>query len=314
MCIGVAYIAIQVGDADLSTQRASIRSKETHRVSLAPRVNLGRGALYILLVVLAIATVGPFLYAFFASFKSLDELLGAGATLLPREWVFDNYRNAWIEGGFSQYLLNSVLVSAMVVVYDTMAATACGYALARMAFRGKRLLEILMATTIFIGVGTATLFPRFLIAQSLGLANLVGIALVQLSGMMVIHTFLIKTFSQSIDVDVEEASRIDGCGPLRTYAYIVFPLLRPIVATTIILAFQASWNSFQIPLVFTLARPDLRTLPVGVYALQSAAGEAIGSYDLMMAGAMITLIPVIGLFVLLQRYYIKGLTEGALSG
>ncbi|MFT4122412.1 MAG: carbohydrate ABC transporter permease [Microbacteriaceae bacterium] len=265
------------------------------------------------LTVVGVAVLFPFVYAFFASLKPLPEMLASGARLLPQEWTLDNYFRAWEQAGFSQYFQNSLIVVVGVTTLDIVIASLLGYLLGRNLMPFGRAIQAVMAATLFVGLGTATLFPRYVIASALGIDNLVGVVLVEVSGLTVIHVFLARAFVSTLPVELEDAARVDGNGLIGTYRHIVLPLMRPILFTVGILAFEASWNSFQIPYVFTLASPELRTLVVGVFALRSTEDGA-QAYDLMLAGAMLIIIPVTVVFLLFQKRFIAGMTEGSVKG
>ncbi|GAA1328351.1 carbohydrate ABC transporter permease [Streptomyces sanglieri] len=268
---------------------------------------------YLFLTAVAITTLVPLVYAFFASFKPSAEILTSGSQLFPTTWTLDNYVRAWEKGGFSQYLLNSVVVAAGVVGIDIFASSMLGYLLARRAVPFHRAIFSVMSFTLFVGVGTATLYPRLEIAQILGVDNLLGVILVELSGIGVIHVFLIRAFCESLPIELEEAGRLDGLGLFGVYSRLALPLMRPILATTGVLAFQEAWNNFQIPYVFTISDQELRTLVVGVFALRSTS-EGTQAYDLMLAGAMLIVVPIVILFFAFQRFFIQGMTEGSVKG
>jgi ABC-type glycerol-3-phosphate transport system permease component len=271
-------------------------------------------ATYAVLVVVAVLTLLPLAYAFFASFKSIDELLKSGARLLPKVWDLGGYRDALAVADFGTYLVNSIIVVVGVVLFDAIAASMLGYVMARRVVPGIAAYQGLLGVTLFVGVGTATLYPRYLIADSLGLNGLLGIVLVEISSISVIHSFLVMSFVSSLPAEIEEAARVDGCGLFGSYRRIALPLMRPVLATTTVLAFQHGWNNFEIPFVFTLARPNLRTLVIGVYELRVSGDSDILPYNLMLAGAMLILVPIVVVFLLLQRYFVRGLAEGALKG
>lgn len=270
--------------------------------------------LYLVLGGVAAATLLPLVYGLLSSVKPLPEILSSTGTLLPRHWQWSNYPTAWTRGQFSLYFLNSVVVTLGVVVLDTLAASMCGYVLARMRLPGQRLLEAVFMATLFIGVTTAMLYPQYEIARRLGMANLSGMVFVELAGVLIIHTYLVKAFVSGLSPEIEEAARLDGCGFFGLWWRVAFPLMRPILATTVIMAFEVSWNNYQVPLAFSLAAPELRTLVVGVAALQYDAVEGISSYDVILAGANLALIPIVVVFLALQRYFVRGWTEGALKG
>jgi ABC-type glycerol-3-phosphate transport system permease component len=287
--------------------------QQRKRHPLALRRVLMRALTYFFLLIAVGITLLPLLYAFFASFKPLGEMLAGGAELLPHTWNLQNYRDAWRLANFARYFGNSVLVTAAVVLLDLFTSSMCGYVLARQRTALTRLIQGLFGVTLFLGVGTATLYPRFFLALQLGMLNLSGVVVVELAGITVVHTLLIQAYCQSLDAELYDAARLDGCGFFGIYWHIALPLMQPIIATTAILAFQAAWNSFQVPLVFTLSNPDLRTLTVGVYALKISS-EGATSWNIMLAGAMLAVLPTIVVFFFLQKYFIRGVTQGALKG
>lgn len=282
------------------------------RAKSRPRV--GRVALHLVLALLAALLMTPLVFGVLASVSPLEQLLDSGRQLLPEQWQWSTYVDAWRRANFSRYFLNSLAVTGGVVVLDTLASSMTGYVLARRAMRGQRLLEGVYLGTLFIGLTTAMLYPQYQIASKLGLANLLGMSLVELAGVMVVHIFLIKAFVSGLGTELEDAARVDGCGFFGTYWRICLPLMKPILATTVILGFQASWNNYQVPLAFSLSQPDLRTLVVGVSALQYDAANGIAAYNTVLAGANMALIPIVVVFILLQRLFVRGWTEGAIKG
>jgi ABC-type glycerol-3-phosphate transport system permease component len=278
------------------------------------RPRIARVVLHLILALLAALLMTPLVFAVLASVSPLEQLLDSGRQLLPEQWQWSTYVDAWSRANFSRYFLNSLAVTGGVVVLDTLASSMTGYVLARRAMRGQRMLEGVYLGTLFIGLTTAMLYPQYQIASKLGLANLLGMSLVELAGVMVVHIFLIKAFVSGLSTELEDAARVDGCGFFGTYWRISLPLMKPILATTVILGFQASWNNYQVPLAFSLSQPDLRTLVVGVSALQYDAANGIAAYNTVLAGANMALIPIVVVFILLQRLFVRGWTEGAIKG
>lgn len=278
------------------------------------RLSVGRVAIVVALTALAVLVLLPLIYALAASFKPLDELMSQGDRLLPSTWRPENYRDAWEQAQFARGLRNSIIITGSAVVAGVLAASMCGYVLARRLLWGQRFWESALVAAIFLGAGTPTLYPRFVIAQKLNLLNLVGITIVELAEIVLLTTFLVYGFCVSMGTEVEDAARLDGCGLFRTYFYIAMPMMRPILTTITVLTFQWSWNAFQTPLAFTLPRPELRTITVSVFALKTTSGEAVGNYPVLMAGAMLALIPIVLVYIIAHRYFMDGLTEGATKG
>ncbi|SDU68426.1 carbohydrate ABC transporter permease [Jiangella alkaliphila] len=275
---------------------------------------LRRVVLAVLLIGLAVVMLTPLVFGFLASVSPLRQIVSSDPGLLPDSWDWSNYADAWTRADFARYFLNSVVVTLVVVVVDTLASSMTGYVLARKHLPGQRFLEIVFMLTLFIGLTTAMLYPQYQIARSLGIANLLGVSMVEYAGIMIIHVYLIKAFVQGMGIEVEDAARVDGCGFFGTYRRIALPLMTPILVTTVVLGVQASWNNYQVPLVFSLAEADLRTLIVGVSALQYDAVEGMSAYNTVLAGATMALVPIIVVFVVLQRFFVRGWTEGAVKG
>jgi raffinose/stachyose/melibiose transport system permease protein len=189
---------------------------------------------------------------------------------------------------------------AIVVVTTGM----MGYVLGRYSFRGKRPIVALFVATIFIPEGY-TIVPVFELINFLRLNNsLAGVILAESGGAHVLYILLFAGFFSQLPKELEEAAIVDGAGFLRIFWQIMLPLAKPVIATTVILQFMASWNSFFLPLVLTLSRPELRTLGVGMFAFQ---GEYFSDWSGMAAAATISLVPIIAVFLLLQRYFIEGI-------
>lgn len=301
------------GAAGSATTKNVVRQRRTDRKS-ARRRTLSHALLLAGLVLLAVLMMMPIAFSLLASVTPLEQLLRSSVQIIPESWQWSNYPEAWTRGNFGRYFVNSVIITAGVVLLDTVASSMTAYVLARRQMPGQRALEGLYMTTLFIGLTTAVLYPQYQIAQNLGLDNLMGMTLVELASVMVVHILLMKGFLQGQGEEIEDAARIDGCGFFGIYRRIVLPLMTPIIATTVILGFQASWNNYQVPLTFSLSAPELRTLVVGVNALQYDAVEGLANYNTVLAGANIALIPIVVVFVFLQRYFVRGWTEGAVKG
>lgn len=246
----------------------------------------------------------PFLWALGSSLKSTDEFFGGGLNPLPSQVLWSNYAHAWEQASFGQYFLNTLLVTVGSVVVTLIVTSMAGYVLARTRFPGRGLLLGLVAATLFLPHGY-TIIPIFDIIQWLGLLNsLWAIIIVQAAGGIVFGTFLFMGYFQAIEPELEDAAKVDGAGFNQIFARIMLPLSGPMMATVGLFTCIAAWNSFFIPLVFTLARPELRTLSVGMYAF---IGENSTEWTLLCAASIITVVPIIVVFLMLQRFFVNGL-------
>lgn len=246
----------------------------------------------------------PFIWALGSSLKSTDEFFGGGLNPMPSQVMWSNYAQAWQQASFGQYFVNTLLITLGSVVVTLAATAMAGYVLARTRFPGRGLLLGLVAATMFLPHGY-TIIPIFDIIARLGLLNsLWSIIIVQASGGVVFGTFLFMGYFQTIEPELEDAAKVDGAGFNQIFVRIMLPLSGPMMATVGLFTCISAWNSFFIPLVFTLARPELRTLSVGMYAF---IGENSTDWTLLCAASIITLVPIIILFLMLQRFFVNGL-------
>lgn len=273
---------------------------------------LGWIALYTFLGIVVVVTVFPVLYTLLGAFKSNAEIT-LGGTILPRRWIFDNYVQAWHQSNFARYTLNSVYTAFFTTVGSLLISSAAGYCIARREFPGKRLLVGAYLATMFISIGAVTLRPLYLLMVNLGLHNsLWGVILVQ-TGAQGTNIFLVSRFVKSVPKELDEAATIDGCGFFRIYWNIVLPLIKPILGVVGLFSFRMSWNDYILPAIFTMNRPDLRTLTVGVVSLKYGETAAT-QWNLMLAGASLSIIPMLIIYLMANRTFLSGLTEGAVKG
>jgi raffinose/stachyose/melibiose transport system permease protein len=180
----------------------------------------------------------------------------------------------------------------------------------RKSFRGKNVVFVLLVASMFVPMEFA-IIPIFDLIKQLGLMNsLLGVILAEAGGNHIIFILLFATFFRQIPNELEEASIMDGSGFFRTFAQIMLPLSKPVVGSIMIMQFIWSWNSFMLPLILTLSKPDLRPLAVGLYALQ---GENVVDWTGIAAGGTIAILPIVVIFLLLQRFFVDGVA-GAVKG
>ncbi len=268
---------------------------------------------YILVFALAALIIFPVFYTIMASFKSNQELLTAGTDILPREWVFDNYIDAWTLANFDTYLFNSIIMAACIVTGVIINCTIGGYVFSRGEFRGKKFLWSVFTMNMLFSLGSMTLLPQYQISHTIGLTGLSGVIIVRIFSINVANLMIMKGFVDSIPRELDEAARIDGCTFFQTYYKIIFPLLKPIIATVGLLSFKAAWNDYLLPMVFTISHKEQTPLVVGIMQLK-ASGEGATSWNLMLAGSVLSIAPMLIIYLFLRRYFISGLTSGAIKG
>lgn len=270
----------------------------------------GRSIVYVLLSVVALIWIYPFIWMITASLKTQDEFFASGLSLIPKSLNFENYVRAWNNANFGVYFKSSIIVTVSVVVIVLLATSAAGYVMGRYAFVGKKLIMGIFMASITIPL-VFTVIPIYELLKEMGLEqNLLGLILAEAGGGHVIFLMLFSSFYGGIPKELEEAATIDGSGFLKTYSSIMFPLAKPIMATVVIMQFIWTWNSFLLPLIVTLSRPELRTLAVGLYALR---GENVVDWTGIAAGACIAVLPIILIFICLQRYFVDGVAGAVKS-
>lgn len=271
---------------------------------------VGKIVVYAFLAVAAFLWVYPFLWMVSASFKTQNEFFASGLNLIPQSFSFDNFVRAWNNANFGVYFKNSIIVTFSVVVIVLLSTSLAGYVLGRYMFIGKSLImKIFMASITIPLVFTA--IPIYELLKNIGMSqNLLGLILAESGGGHVIFLMLFSSFYSSIPNEMEEAATIDGAGFVQTYAKVMFPLAKPIMVTVVIMQFIWTWNSFLLPLIITLNNPSLRTLAVGLYALR---GENVVDWTGIAAGASIAILPVICIFIALQKYFVDGIAGAVKS-
>lgn len=250
----------------------------------------------------------PLLWMLSVSFMQPGEASNLPPPLLPSRATFENYRQLFAYAGMSRYLLNSMAVAAGVTLLSLAFNVTAGYAFAKLQFAGReRIFQALIGALVI--PSQVAMLPLFLIMKQLHLVNTyAGVMVPMLAG--VFGIFLVRQYALSMPDELLEAARMDGAGELYIFVRIVLPLLKPIVVTLAIFTFLASWNDFMWPLI-VLTGQEHYTLPVALAAL---AREHAQDSELMMAGSVVTILPVLLLFLALQRYYVEGMLLGSVKG
>jgi ABC-type glycerol-3-phosphate transport system permease component len=252
----------------------------------------------------------PFLWTLGSSLKSETSFFASGLSVIPHQLEWANYVNAWNQASFGQYFFNTIVTTCLTVLFTLVLTSMAGYVLARYAFPGKKVVVVLIGISLFLPHGY-TIIPVFDIIQRMGLLDtLWSIILVQTAGGMVFNTFLFMGYFATVDREIEEAALVDGASFNQIFWNIMLPLAGPMLATVALFTFIMTWNNFFIPLVFTLGNPDLRTLAVGMYAF---IGQNSTHWTYLCAGSVITLAPIMLVFVVLQRYFINGIAGAVKS-
>jgi multiple sugar transport system permease protein len=261
-----------------------------------------------LLVAAAAFALLPLAWMVSVSFMRPGEADSFPPPLIPSAPTLAAYRSLFAQHGMGRYFANSLFLASAATALSLTFNVAAGYAFAKLRFAGRdRVFQLLLVALVI--PGQVAMIPLFLMLQKIGLVNNFGGVLVPAAA-GVFGIFLVRQYALSIPDELLEAARVDGAGEVRIFRSIVLPALLPIMATLATFTFLATWNDFMWPLI-VLSDERLYTLPV---ALASLSREHVQDAELMMAGAVVTVVPVLALFVVLQRYYIQGLLAGSVKG
>ncbi|WP_201305391.1 carbohydrate ABC transporter permease [Paenibacillus puerhi] len=288
---------------------------ERRRVLIQRTRLLGKTAsaivLWGFLLAVAFFTLFPVVMTVLGSLKTNQELT-AGATILPKVWQFGNYAEAWQQAKFSTYTWNSLFVSIAATVGTLIVASMAGYAVDRRLFPGRKLYIFLQASTMFISIGAVVLRPQFELMVKLHLnTSLWGVVLILISAHATTY-FILMGFFKSIPRDLDEAAMLDGCSFMGIYWRIILPLLGPGLGVSALFTFRAAWNEYILPLVFTMNNPKMQTLTVGLANLRYTNSAAMQT-QLMMAGACLSMLPILIVYVFANRSFMQ-VTAGSVKG
>ncbi len=264
--------------------------------------------LHVALVLLSLVTLAPLAWMVSASFMPTGEAAAFPPRLLPSAPTLEHYEALVTRLNLGRYALNSLLLATVVTLLSTLVNAAAGYAFAKFRFRGRdKLFRALLAALVV--PAQVAMLPLFLLLKELGAINTyAGVVIPGLAS--VFGIFLVRQFALGLPDDLLDAARVDGAGEGWLFFRIVLPLLRPVLVTLALFTFMGVWNDFMWPLI-VLTDDRLYTLPV---ALANLLGEHAQDPELMMAGAVLTVAPVLVMFLALQRYYVEGIMLGSVKG
>ncbi|MFD0681311.1 MULTISPECIES: carbohydrate ABC transporter permease [unclassified Paenibacillus] len=267
--------------------------------------------IWLFLLAVLIFTLFPVLITLLGSLKTNVEVT-AGGTFFPQQWKFSNYMEAWKQADFARFSWNSLFISTMTTVIALLISSMAGYVVNRRVFPGKQLYSMLQASTMFISIGAVVLRPQFELIVAMNLnSSLWGIILILLGSHAAVF-FMIIGFFNSIPRELDEAATMDGCSFYGVFFRIILPLLRPGLAVGALFQFRNAWNEYIIPLVFTMTNPKLQTLTVGLANLRYGYNAATQTH-LMMAGACISLMPILIVYIFANRSFMQ-VTAGSVKG
>jgi raffinose/stachyose/melibiose transport system permease protein len=262
---------------------------------------------YLLLGLFSLLALLPIVGIFVTALHEPRSLASFGE---PDGLHFDNFRRAWDEGNFGDYLRSSVIVTVTVVVVASALSILAGYAFGMMRFRGSQLLFYVLLLGLMVPL-EAMIVPLYYDLRDVGLTDTYwGLILPQIGVSVAFGTFWMRAFFRSVPRSVVEAARLDGSSSWSTLWRVILPFGRPAVLTMVVLVFMWTWNEFLLALVM-VSSEDLRTAPLGLAFFQ---GRNTTDFPLLAAGALIVATPVVVVYVFLQRHFIRGMLSGAVKG
>jgi len=261
-----------------------------------------------LLLFLGIAiTLAPFVWMISTSFKSSESVFSYPPQWIPQNPTLEQYRALFREVNFLQFFKNSVIVALAITLFSLFLNALGGFAFAKYRFPGREKIFALLLATLMVP-GQITMIPVFLMLKSVGLINSYW-GLIIPAGASAFGIFLMRQFITTIPNDLIESARIDGCSEFRIFWSIILPLCKPVLAALGIFTFMGSWNAFLWPLI-VMIKENMYTLPV---ALANLSGQYATKFGLLMAGAVVVVAPVLIVFILAQRYVIRGVAVTGLK-
>jgi raffinose/stachyose/melibiose transport system permease protein len=260
------------------------------------------------LILFALIAVYPILQMWFTALRPAKEVM-ANPFALPTAIHWENLTNAWVRGRFGDYIINSVIITVPTVIGVVVLSCLAGYGISRFRFPGRNL----MFYTMLLGLTVpfqSVMIPLYYQLLSMGLlGTYFAVILPGIAFGLPFGVFLMQSFFEDLPHELSDAGRVDGCSEFRIFKDIMLPLAKPAVSTLIVFQFMTSWNNFLMPLLF-LQDEDLRPIPLGLMFFQGAYTRDIG---LIAAGVAMATIPVILVYLIFQRQFVKGLTAGAVK-
>ncbi|MBI5929232.1 MAG: carbohydrate ABC transporter permease [Chloroflexi bacterium] len=271
---------------------------------------LGHGLSYLMLTLLALIMIVPFVWMFATSLKTREFILETPPRLIPDPASFDSYRQLFDLIPIKHMLFNSILVAVVGTGGQVLVSAMAAYAFARMQWKGRNALFTLYLATMMVP-SQVTLIPLFILIRELGWPNSYQ-ALIVPGLFSAFGTFLLRQHFLTLPRELEEAAFLDGANHFTIFWRVLLPLSKPALATLAVFSFMGLWNAYLWPL-FVARREDVMTLPVGLAVLQGGP-RALTQWNLVMAGAVITVLPILAVFLLAQRWFVQGVVTSGIKG
>lgn len=270
---------------------------------------IGRVCKHLILLVFITLTLIPFFWILSTSFKSTGEILSYPPNLYPTAITFGNYIKVFTQNNFITFTFNSIIVTVATITVSLLVSLFAGYAAARFSFPGKGLIMFLILTGMAVG-RFANAMPMYFLSTRIGLFDTYVILIFTYSAFIIpVVTWLMQSYYRTIPRTLEEAAKLDGCNSWTAYWRVIFPIMIPSVIAGGVIAAVNAWNEFILALSLTKST-EMRTLPVALHLFQTDYGVEWGS---LSAAAVFSILPILIVFLLLQKHFVQGMTAGTLS-
>ncbi len=270
---------------------------------------IGKAVVYLILIIIAALMLIPFLWMFSASIKSDREVFIMNPfVFIPENPKWSNYLTIWTKIPFAKFVENTVFLTIVVTLLQLLTSSFAAYAFAKLDFKGRNKLFLAYIATIAMP-WQVYMVPQFIMMRKMGLNDKL-LAIICLQAFSAFGVFMMKQFYEDIPDDLCEAARIDGMSEYRIYSTIMLPLSKPALSTLTIFTFVATWNDYLGPLIY-LKSPEKKTIQLG---LKMFISQYSSDYGLIMAGSVLSLIPVLAVFLILQKYFVEGVASTGLKG
>lgn len=293
---------------ELETGRTHPSSSPQRRGGRRIRSRFGKAAMYALLVVLLVLVLLPFLWMLSSSFKHDNEVLSVPIKWIPSTFVWSNYSHIWTQIPMAGYLANSALLAVVITFLQVLTGSFAAYGFSKVRFPGRDALFLAYIATIAVP-WQAYMIPQYVMMQKVGLTNTFT-ALILLQAFGAFGVFLMRQYYVTIPDELNEAARIDGLNDYGIWARIILPLSKPALASLALLTFVNTWNDYMGPFIY-LSSNELWTVQIG---LRSFIGQYSAQYAMIMTGSVISIIPILAIFLAGQRYFISGIATSGMKG
>ncbi len=272
------------------------------------KVRIQHSLLFVILMIIGLTMLVPFFWTLSSSFKYDREIFEYPIKWIPEVFRWSNYQEVWTRVNFLTYYLNTIKLSIIVTVGQVVTCSLAAYSFAKMDYPGRDKIFLCYLTTMMVP-WHAIMIPQFIIIKNMGFYDSHW-SIILMNLFSAFGVFLLRQFMLGIPMELSEAARIDGCGELKIYSQIIMPMCKPGLATLIVFTFNFMWNDYMGPMIY-LNTDKLKTIQIGLAAFRTEYGA---EYGLIMAGTVCSLLPMVLIYCVAQKYLIEGIAFSGLKG